>query len=59
MAAVLPEGPDGSGWTDNYIRVEVADADAVSGVVPVRLGELTDVGMRGTLAPQEPLPPGP
>ena len=59
VAAVLPEGPDGSGWTDNYIRVEVADADAVSGVVPVRLGELTDVGMRGTLAPQEPLPPGP
>ena len=22
VAGVLPEGPDGSGWTDNYIRVE-------------------------------------
>ena len=51
VAGVLPEGPDGSGWTDNYIRVEVDGADASSGVVPVRLGEMTEDGMRGTLAP--------
>ena len=51
VARVLPEGPDGSGWTDNYIRVEVDGADASSGVVPVRLGEMTEDGMRGTLAP--------
>ena len=51
VAGVLPEGPDGSGWTDNYIRVEVDGAGASSGVVPVRLGEMTEDGMRGTLAP--------
>lgn len=29
VAGVLPEGPDGSGWTDNYIRVEL-DADGLA-----------------------------
>ena len=53
VAGVLPEGPDGSGWTDNYIRVELegnepTGIDADSGLVPVRLAELTADGMRGT-----------
>ena len=59
VAGVLPEAADGSGWTDNYIRVEVEGADASSGVVPVRLGEVTEDGMRGTIAPLRPLPSGP
>ena len=56
-AGVLPEGPDGWGWTGNYIRVEVAGLDPAAdggggaGVVPVTLGELTGDGMRGTFAP--------
>ena len=58
VAGVLPEGPKKSGWTDNYIRVEIESADASSGVVPVLLGELTDDGMRGTAAPRGPSPPG-
>ena len=54
MAGVLPEGPDGSGWTDNYIRVEIdgldpAGAAARAGVVEVKLEELTGDGMRGTI----------
>ena len=54
VAGVLPEGPDGSGWTDNYIRVELEGAepagiDADSGVVPVRLAEIAGEGMRGTI----------
>ena len=53
VAGVLPEGPDGSGWTDNYIRVELdapgfAGIDAGSGLVSVELAELTGDGMRGT-----------
>ncbi|MCY4454088.1 MAG: MiaB/RimO family radical SAM methylthiotransferase [Immundisolibacterales bacterium] len=47
-ARVLPEGPEGVGWTDNYIRVEVAGGGAFAGVVPVMLAELTADGMRGT-----------
>ena len=59
-AGVLPEGPDGSGWTDNYIRVEMdepgpaphgADADA-GAVVEVRLVELTADGMLGVAGPR-------
>ena len=54
VAGVLPEGPDGSGWTDNYIRVELegsetAGFDATSGVVPVELTALTTDAMRGTV----------
>ena len=53
LAWVLPEGPDGSGWTDNYIRVQVdgagepGDPDTPSGVTRVRLAELATDGMRG------------
>ena len=54
VAGVLPEGPNGSGWTDNYIRVELDGAgtdgfDAGSGVVSVELAALTTDGMRGTV----------
>ena len=58
MAGILPEGPDGSGWTDNYIRVEIeapglapGPPDA-TGVVGARLVEVTDDGMIGVLAPE-------
>ena len=52
---VLPEGPDGSGWTDNYIKVEIDEAglaggSSAAGVVVVTLGELTADGMLGTVA---------
>ena len=52
---VLSEGPDGSGWTDNYIKVEIDEAglaggSSPAGVVAVTLGELTADGMLGTVA---------
>ena len=52
---VLPEGPDASGWTDNYIKVEIDEAglpggSSAAGVVAVTLGELTADGMFGTVA---------
>ena len=56
VAGVLPEGPDGSGWTDNYIRVQVAGSGSAPGgagapgVVEVKLAELTADGMRGVVA---------
>ena len=59
VAGVLPEGPEGTGWTDNYIRVEVEGGGAFNGVVPVMLGELTADGMRGAPALRGSLPPGP
>ena len=58
-AGVLPEARDGTGWTDNYIRVRIdgsglapEDADA-AGVVRVRLAGLTDHGMLGVVVPEE------
>ena len=53
-AGVLPEGPDGSGWTDNYIRVSLdgAGSDGIgadAGVVSVELSALDGDGMRGTV----------
>ena len=56
VAGVLPEGPDGAGWTDNYIRVQMAgsgsapDGPGVPGVVEVKLAELTADGMLGVVA---------
>ena len=56
VAAVLPEGPDGSGWTDNYIRVQMAgsgpapDGPDALGVVEVKLAGLTADGMLGVVA---------
>ena len=56
VAGVLPEGPDGLGWTDNYIRVELTgsgpapDGPGAPGVVEVRLAELTADGMLGVVA---------
>ena len=56
VAGVLPEGPDGSGWTDNYIRVQMAgsgpapDGPGASGVVEVKLAGLTADGMLGVVA---------
>ena len=55
VAGVLPEGPEGTGWTDNYIKVEIDTADLARtgpapGVIPVRLGALTTDGVRGTVA---------
>ena len=56
VAGVLPEGPDGSGWTDNYIRVQVVGSGSAPGgagapgVVEVKLAELTADGMRGVVA---------
>ena len=52
---VLSEGPDGSGWSDNYIKVEIDEAglaggSSPAGVVAVTLGELTADGMLGTVA---------
>ena len=52
---VLSEGPHGSGWTDNYIRVEIdetgqAETGLSGGVIPVMLGGLTAEGMFGTVA---------
>ena len=52
---VLSEGPDGSGWTDNYIKVEIDEAglaggSSPAGVVAVTLGVLTADGMLGTVA---------
>ena len=53
VAGVLPEGPDGSGWTDNYIRVQMAgsgpapDGPGAPGVVEVKLAGLTADGMLG------------
>ena len=65
VARVLPEGPEGSGWTDNYIRVEV-DAGGLApdggdgpggpdapGMVAARLVGLTDDGMRGVVVAPE------
>ena len=56
VAGVLPEGPDGAGWTDNYIRVQMAgsgsapDGPGAPGVVEVKLAELTADGMLGVAA---------
>ena len=56
VAGVLPEGPDGSGWTDNYIRVRMAepeparDGPGAPGVVEVKLAGLTADGMLGVAA---------
>ena len=53
VAGVLPEGPDGAGWTDNYIRVEMdgsGPAPHGPGVVEVRLAGLTADGMLGVVA---------
>ena len=53
VARILPEGPDGSGWTDNYIRVGMAgsvpaaDGPDAPGVIEVRLTDLTADGMIG------------
>ena len=53
VAGVLPEGPDGAGWTDNYIRVEMDESaptphrPGAAGVVRVRLAGLTADGMLG------------
>ena len=58
VAGVLPEGPDGSGWTDNYLRVEIDPASLppggpeAAGVVEARLVELTDDGLRGVVVPE-------
>ena len=56
VAGVLPEGPDGTGWTDNYIRVTIDGADRAEaalsgGVVRVTLVELASDGMLATAAP--------
>ena len=59
MAGVLPEGPDGAGWTDNYIRVGMDGTGpapggaGTAGVVRVRLAGLTDDGMTGVVLPEE------
>lgn len=59
LAGVLPEGPDGSGWTDNYIRVEIDGFDLppegpeAAGVVRVRLAGLAGDGMLGVVVPEE------
>ena len=56
VAGVLPEGADGSGWTDNYIRVGMAGSDlapggaGAPGVIEVRLTGLTADGMLGVVA---------
>ena len=57
VAGVLLEGLDGSGWTDNYIRVELAGSGpapdgpgAPGGVVEVKLAGLTADGMLGVAA---------
>ena len=53
VAGVLPEGADGSGWTDNYIRVQMAGSDPAPdgpGVVEVKLAGLTADGMLGVVA---------
>ncbi len=55
VAGVLPEGPEGTGWTDNYIRVAIDGADRAEaalsgGVVRVTLVELSSDGMLGTAA---------
>ena len=56
VAGVLPEGPDGAGWTDNYIRVEMDGSGpappgpGAAGVVEVRLAGLTADGMLGVVA---------
>ena len=56
VAGVLPEGSDGSGWTDNYIRVQLAgsgpapDGRGAPGVVEVKLARLTADGMLGNVA---------
>ena len=58
VAGVLPEGPDGSGWTDNYLRVEIDPASLppggpeAAGVVEARLVELTEDGLRGVVVPE-------
>ena len=59
VAGVLPEGPDGSGWTDNYIRVEIDGFEAPSdgpdavGVVRVTLAGLAADAMLGVVVPEE------
>lgn len=59
VAGVLPEGPDGAGWTDNYIRVEIEasgfapDRPGAAGVVGTRLVRVTDDGMIGVVVPEE------
>ena len=56
VAEVLPEGPDGAGWTDNYIRVQMVgsgrapDGSGAPGVVEVKLAGLTADGMLGVVA---------
>jgi len=56
---VLPEALDGTGWTDNYIRVRIdgsgfaPDGADAAGVVRARLAGLTDDGMLGVLGPEE------
>ena len=56
VAGVLPERPDGAGWTDNYIRVQMAgsgpapDGPGAPGVVAVKLAGLTADGMLGVVA---------
>ena len=58
VAGVLPEGPDGAGWTDNYIRVEIdgsgpaPDGPGAVAVIEVRLASLTADGMLGVVAPR-------
>ena len=58
VAAVLPEGPEGAGWTDNYIRVELDGSDpapdrpGAAGMVEVRLAALTADGMLGVVVPR-------
>ncbi len=61
LAEVLPEGPDGSGWTDNYIRVRIeepgrapdgSDRPEAARVVEVRLAGITDDGMLGVAVPR-------
>lgn len=55
VAGVLPEGPEGVGWTGNYIRVRIEGADlgageaARAGVLAVRLERVTEDGMAGSL----------
>ena len=59
MAEVLPESRDGTGWTDNYIRVELdgfdlpSEGPGAAGVVRARLAGLAGDGMLGVVVPEE------